>query len=482
MFKYDVLIKGSTSNDGELKVKSAFDEKEIGSVMTADGAGVEKALSTAYELFCDRKRWLSTEKRIEILKKAAISMAGQKDDLAKMMAAEGGKPLIDSLVEVQRAIEGIECCIETIKTSIGREIPMNLNAASNGKLAFTSREPIGVVAAVSAFNHPLNLIVHQVAPAVAVGCPVIVKPAEDTPLSCMRFVKILHESGLPEEWCQAFVVNKMENATKLVTDKRISFFTFIGSAKVGWYLKSQLSPGVHCALEHGGAAPVILDQTADLDSAIPKIVKGGYYHAGQVCVSVQRVFAHESIAEDVAKRIAEKAKQLKVGDPTLSNTEVGPLIRRREVDRVDEWVKEAVKEGGKLLCGGNKIGETCYEPTLLFNPPDTSKVSQSEIFGPVVCVYSYKDVNSAFERANNIPFSFQASVFTKDIDLAMTAYRKLHARAVMVNEHTAFRVDWMPFGGHMQSGLGTGGIPYTIADLHTEKMIVISSSGLIPNS
>jgi len=354
MHNYNVLIKGATTNDGILKVTSAYDEKEIGSVVTADGVAVEKALETAYHLFHDRKKWLPTEERITILKKTASLMQAQKEDLAKMAAAEGGKPLIDSLVEVQRGIEGIECCIETIKTSVGREIPMNLNAASNGKLAFTSREPIGVVAAISAFNHPLNLIVHQVAPAVAVGCPVIVKPAEDTPLSCMRFVKLLHESGLPEEWCQAFVVNKLENATKLVTDSRISFFSFIGSAKVGWYLKSQLSPGVHCALEHGGAAPVILDATADLDIAIPKIVKGGYYHAGQVCVSVQRVFAHESIAEKVAEKIADKAKNLKVGDPTDSKTEVGPLIRRREVERVDNWIKEAVSQGAKLLTGGKK--------------------------------------------------------------------------------------------------------------------------------
>ncbi len=482
MTKFNVLIKGATSNDGELIVKSAFDEKQIGSVLTADAQAVEKALHTAHELFHNRKLWLSTEKRIAILKKAAETMTREKEELAKLAASEGGKPLIDSLVEVQRGIEGIECCIETIKTSIGREIPMNLNAASNGKLAFTSREPIGVVAAVSAFNHPLNLIVHQVAPAVAVGCPVIVKPAEDTPLSCMRFVKILHDAGLPEEWCQAFVVNKMENATKLVTDSRISFFSFIGSSKVGWYLKSQLAPGVHCALEHGGAAPVILDSTADMDVAIPKLVKGGYYHAGQVCVSVQRVFVHESKVTELTQKIAEKAKVLVVGDPTDPKTEVGPLIRRREVDRIHEWVQEAVKEGAKLITGGNKISDTCYEPTLLLNPPDTSKVSQMEIFGPVICVYSFTDIEEAFDRANKVPYCFQAAVFTKDIDVAMRSYRRLHARAVMVNEHTAFRVDWMPFGGHNLSGLGTGGIPYTIADLHTEKMIVISSAGLVPNS
>lgn len=482
MVKFRVLIKDASSNDGEVKVYSAFDEKEIGSVVAADAKAVEKALDTAHKLFLDRKRWLTAETRISILKKAIEIMRRDKEDLARLAASEGGKPLVDSLVEVQRGIEGIECCIETLKTSIGKEIPMNLNAASTGKLAFTTREPIGVVAAVSAFNHPLNLIIHQVAPAVAVGCPVIVKPAGDTPLSCMRFVSILRESGLPEEWCQAFVVNNRDIATNFVKDERITYFSFIGSAKVGWYLKSQLAPGVHCALEHGGVAPVIIDSSADLDLAIPKIVKGGYYHAGQVCVSVQRVFAHKSIAEEVAKRITEKAKLLKVGDPLDAKTEVGPIIRRAELDRIHEWVEEAVSLGAKLMTGGKALGNTTYEPTLLFNPPDKAKVSQSEIFGPVVCVYSYENLEEAIDRANQIPFSFQAAVFTKDIDMAMLSFRKLKARAVMVNEHTAFRVDWMPFGGHEHSGLGTGGIPYTINDLHVEKMIVISSAGLVPNS
>lgn len=479
MKKFDLFIKDASTNDSELIVESAYDRKPIGSVVTADSSAVEQALTTAHELFNDRSRWLSTEKRLEILRKATEIMQSQKNELATLAASEGGKPLIDSLVEVQRAIEGVECCIETMKTIGGTEIPMGLNAASSGKLAFTTREPLGVVAAVSAFNHPLNLIIHQVAPAVAVGCPVIVKPAEDTPLSCMRFIEILREAGLPEEWCQAFVVNNMENATKLVTDSRLSFFTFIGSGKVGWFLRSKLAPGVHCALEHGGAAPVIFDQSADLTAALPKLVKGGFYHAGQVCVSVQRVFAHESIANQLAEKLAESAVKLKVGDPTKEETEVGPLIRIREVDRIADWVKEAVDAGAKLLCGGKRISETCYEPTVLLNPPESVNVSKAEIFGPVVCVYSYSKIETAIEKANQLPFCFQASVFSKDIDIALYAAKRLHARAVMVNEHTAFRVDWMPFGGHKESGIGTGGIPYTIKDIYTEKLMVISSVSLL---
>jgi acyl-CoA reductase-like NAD-dependent aldehyde dehydrogenase len=475
---FKIMIQGAGAPTGKIEVTSPFDGKVVGSVDAAGADSVEKALSTAYALFKDRKRWLPKSDRIQILKKTIQIMTTEKENLAKLAASEGGKPLVDSLVEVQRAIEGLECCIETIKTIGGTEIPMNLNPASSGKLAFTSLDPVGVVAAISAFNHPLNLIIHQVAPAIITGCPVIVKPAEDTPLSCMRFIEILRQAGLPEEFCQGFVVNQIENATLLVKDSRLSFFTFIGSAKVGWHLKSLLAPGVHCALEHGGAAPVIVDQDADWNMMIPKLVKGGFYHAGQVCVSVQRVFAHESVAEKLAMEISNKAKALVVGDALDPKTEVGPLIRHRETDRIDSWVQEAIEKGAKLLCGGKKISNSCYSPTVLLNPPDDCKVSKEEIFGPVICVYSYQSFESAIEKANSVPFSFQAAVFSNNLNQAMFAYRNLEAKAVMINEHTAFRVDWMPFGGEKLSGLGTGGIPYTVRDMLSEKMMVISSGSL----
>jgi acyl-CoA reductase-like NAD-dependent aldehyde dehydrogenase len=335
-----------------------------------------------------------------------------------------------------------------------------------------------VVVAVSAFNHPLNLIVHQVAPAVATGCPVIVKPAEDTPLSAYRFVSILHDAGLPPEWAQALVVRDLDVATKLATDKRVDFFSFIGSATVGWMLRSRLAPGARCALEHGGAAPVIVAADANLDDAVPLLTKAGYYHAGQVCVSVQRVFAHKSIAETLAERLAAAAAVQKIGDQTLADTEVGPLIRRREVDRVEEWVNEAVEAGANLLTGGKRLSDSTYECTVLVDPPASAKVSQLEIFGPVINVYSYADLDQAIAQANSLPYAFQAAVFTRDIDVAMKAYRRLDASAVMVNEHTAFRVDWMPFAGLRESGLGVGGIPYTMHDMQIEKLLVLRSPEL----
>ena len=331
-----------------------------------------------------------------------------------------------------------------------------------------------MVVAVSAFNHPLNLIVHQVGPALAAGCPFIVKPAEDTPLSCFTFLGILREAGLPEPWGQALVTSRREEAESLVTDRRVAFFSFIGSAEVGWRLRSRLAPGTRCALEHGGVAPVLVAPDADLATALPKLVKGGFYHAGQVCVSVQRVFAHRLVAADVASGLGRLASQLKVGDPVLEDTEVGPMIRPREVTRVDSWVKEALAGGGELVCGGRPLSETCYMPTVLFGPPAECRVSAREVFGPVVCVYAFDDVSEAIERANELPFAFQSAIFTRDLDAVLQTFVRLEASAVMVNDHSAFRVDWMPFAGLRESGLGVGGIPYTFADMQFEKLLVLN--------
>ena len=472
---FDLLMPGAKKSSDTLSVLSPYDRQIIARVATADEETVDLALNNAQSLFNDRSRWLKTEQRLAILQKTAKLMTECSESLALEAAREGGKPLIDSRIEVARAIDGLHVCTETLKTNAGSEIPMNLNAASANKLAFTRREPIGIVVAVSAFNHPLNLIVHQVVPAIAAGCPVIVKPAEDTPLSCFRFVQLLSEAGLPSGWCQCLLTKDTTVATHLVTSPLVSFFSFIGSAKVGWMLRSKLAPGTRCALEHGGAAPIIVTEDADLDAAIPKLVKGGFYHAGQVCVSVQRVFVHDSIAKILADKLATAADQLCVDDPTLETTHVGPLIRPGEVDRVEAWVNEAIGLGAQVMAGGKRLSDTTYQPTVLYNPSDHCKVSQQEIFGPVVCVYPYHDMDDAIKRANALPFAFQASVFTKNIDSAMKAYSHLNASAVMINEHTAFRTDWMPFAGLRQSGLGVGGIPHTLRDMQIEKMMVIHS-------
>ncbi len=475
---YPLMVPGAVPADAVLEVRSPYDGRLLATVETVDRQGVGRALETASRLFRDRSQWLDADRRIDILKRLASLMAGNAERLITTSVGEGGKPLLDTRVEMERAIDGIHNCIDCIRNNHGEEIPMGINAASLNRLAVTHHEPVGVVVAVSAFNHPLNLIVHQIGPAIASGCPVIVKPAEDTPLSCHELVALVRQAGLPEEWCQVVSTDSLETATAMVTDPRIAFFSFIGSARVGWMLRSKLAPGVRCALEHGGAAPVLVAADANLDDALPLLAKAGFYHAGQVCVSTQRVYAHRDIVAAVADGLAAAGRAMLVGDPANEDTDVGPLIRPAEVERVHAWVQEAVEKGAQCLCGGQKLSETCYPPTVLLDPPEDAKVSRNEIFGPVICVYTYDDIDDAIRRANSLDYAFQAAVFTQNIDTAMHAYRNLDASSVMINDHTAFRVDWMPFAGLKQSGLGVGGIPHTFEDMQIRKMMLVRSKSL----
>ncbi len=459
-----------------LKVTSPYDGHFIDEIPLINYEKGEKMLDTAHKIFTNRSAWLPKHKRIEILERTAQIMSKRKEELTNIAAEEGGKPYKDSKIEVLRAINGVKLAVEHIGQMKGSEIPMGMTPASEGRLAFTIREPIGVVFSISAFNHPLNLTVHQTVPAIAAGAPVIIKPASTTPLSAVNFVNILYEAGLPEAYCQVAVC-KSSVAEKLVTDKRINYMSFIGSAKIGWYLASELSSGTRYALEHGGVAPVIVEADADIEDAVPALIKGGFYHAGQVCVSVQKVFVHKGIIAEFTEKFVVQTKKLKTGNPLEKDTDVGPIIVKEELDRVENLVKEAEKSGGKILCGGKHISESLYEPTVILNPSENAKVSTEEIFGPVVCIYEYENINDAIQRANSLPFAFQAAVYTKNIDTALKCSRELRSSTVMINDHTAFRTDWMPFGGWDDSGIGIGGIPYSMHEMTREKLTIIKSKG-----
>lgn len=457
-----------------IEVVQAFDRKPIADIESDDAAALERKLVTARRLFRDRTAWIPVHERMAILERLAALMAAERDALGMQIAREGGKPLTDALVETDRAIDGVRNGVDVLRTKAGREIPMGLTRASDARRAFTIVEPIGVVAAISAFNHPLNLVVHQIVPAIVAGCPVIIKPAGPTPLSCLRFAELVREAGLPDGWCQTFVPESTDLAERLVTDPRVAFLSFIGSARVGWYLRSKLAPGARCALEHGGVAPAIIDRSADLDKIVEPLVKGGYYHAGQVCVSTQRIYVHADLADAFTERFAARVAQLKVGDPTLAETEVGPLITPKEAARVQSWIAEAVAGGARQL-GGGSLSETTLKPSVLVEPPRHAKVSTLEVFGPLTCIYAYKDIDEAIESANSLPVAFQASVFTENLRVALDVAERLDASAVMINDHTAFRTDWMPFAGRRESGYGIGGIPWTVDEMTEEKMIVFKS-------
>lgn len=457
-----------------LKVIAPFDQELIKEVPMQSTADVLSVIDRAHALFSNRSRWLSKHERVSIMENIMAIMKRRYDELVFQAAQEGGKPLIDTKAEMDRAINGVKLAIENLGQQGGVEVPMGQTASSAHRMAYTMREPIGVVASISAFNHPINLIVHQTIPAIAVGSPVIIKPALTTPLTCLLMMEIYEEAGLPEGWCTAVICDN-QSAQELVTHPKVNFFSFIGSAKVGWYLRFKLSAGTRCALEHGGVAPVIVEPDANIKEMIPALTKGAFYHAGQVCVSVQKIFVHESVLEDVVDELDHAARALKVGDPLLESTDVGPLILSKEVDRVAQWVEEAVRKGAKLICGGEIISDNCYAPTILLNPPEDLPVSTQEVFGPVVCVYSYFSRQEAIDRANSLEFAFQAAVFTRDLDVALDTVKQLNATAVMVNDHTAFRVDWMPFGGRDSSGLGLGSIPHSMHDMTREKLMVIKS-------
>ena len=456
-----------------MRVTQPYDGELIAEIPVDSAAEIEAKLESATQIFSNRANWLPAWRRIDILRRLARLVEQDDDVLSMLIAREGGKPLADAKVEVRRAINGIEGAASHIEHLAGVEIPMGLTPACANRWAFTTREPIGPVVAISAFNHPLNLIVHQVVPAIAAGCPVVVKPAPVTPLTCTHFVSLAHKAGLPDPWCQTVILDDNSLAQKLATDSRVAFLSFIGSAKVGWHLRSQLAPGTRCALEHGGAAPVIIDNSANLDAVVEPLAKGGYYHAGQVCVSVQRIFVHQDLKSSFSERFSERVRRLNVGDPRSMQTDVGPLIAPREVERVGKWVSDAVAEGATLAAGGRPIGDHLYEPTILVEPRPSSLVSTNEIFGPVTCIYGFTDLAEAVTRANSLPFAFQASIFSRDIDAALYAAKHLAASAVMVNDHTAFRTDWMPFAGQRQSGFGNGGIPRTMEDMLQSKMIVL---------
>jgi acyl-CoA reductase-like NAD-dependent aldehyde dehydrogenase len=460
-----------------VKVLRPYDQSVIRELPMDSIETVMAALEKSHRLFQESSRWLAPHQRIEILERTVALMQERVESLTQTALEEGGKPYSDSKVEVLRAIAGVKIAAQTISQLGGEQIPMGLTEATRNRIAFTIREPIGVVVSISAFNHPLNLVIHQTVTAFAAGCPVIIKPASATPLSCLAFVALLTEAGMPEDWCQAVVCDN-DSAQKLATDPRVGFLSFIGSSKIGWQLRSQLPPGTRCAMEHGGVAPVIVDRNADVEAMLPLLVKGGFYHAGQVCVSVQKVFVHEDDCDAISSALVELADKLIVGDPASDQTEVGPLIKPQEVDRVENWVNAAIATGGQLLCGGKRMSDTCFQPTIILNPAVSAKVSTDEIFGPVICLYTYTDQDQAIKAANSLDVHFQAAVFTRDLDVALDSVRKLNATAVMVNDHTAFRADWMPFGGRDSSGMGMGGIPYSIHEMTREKLMVIKSTVL----
>ena len=467
-----------TSSSATLEVVNPYDLSLVETLAARGREDAERALSIANGLFRDRGRWLPLHERVAVLERAAGLIEKRLSELATLVVREGGKPLRDARAEISRAADIVKTCVAAVRNDAGDVLPMNLSRPTGERMAFTRREPVGVVVAIGTYSDPFGLIVEQAAPAIAAGCPIVVKPAGETPLSCLAFLEILREAGLPAGWAQAVVTDDEAVAGTLAADPRTGFLSFVGRADAGWRLRNKLGPGTRCALGHGGAAPVVVAGDVDIYEVREALLPGCFRHAGQSGVSVRRVFAHTRVATRFATQLAMKASGLLVGDPMLEETDMGPLIRPGELARVHERVREAVDGGGQLLTGGAALTDTLYPPTVIFNPPPECRLMTEEMFGPVVCIAPWFKIRDALDLANGLPTAFQAAVFTRDIDVAMEIAAGMDASAVMINDHTAFRADWTPFGGWRSSGLGAGTVAGAIRDLQAEKAIVLRTSRL----
>jgi glyceraldehyde-3-phosphate dehydrogenase (NADP+) len=399
-------------------------------------------------------------------------LQSERDPIGRRLAGEVGKPLRDAFTEVDRAAMTFQVAAEEARRLGGEVLPLDLAPHGEGRLGLWRRFPIGPVAAISPFNFPLNLSAHKLAPAVAAGNPVVLKPATKTPLSALALGDLLCRAGLPDG---AVSVLPMERSLgdRLVTDDRFKLLTFTGSSAVGWAMKARAGKK-RVLLELGGNAGVVVDDTADLEFAAARVATGGFALAGQSCISVQRVLVHDSVFDAFAGFLVSRAERLRVGNPLDEATEVGPMIERGEVDRVEAWVAEAVAAGGQVLTGGRRLGGALYAPTVLAEVPESARVCADEVFAPVVVLARFSEIRDAIAAVNRSAFGLQAGMFTNRLDRALDAYDALEAGGVIINDVPTWRIDHMPYGGLKDSGQGREGPRFAIEEMTELKLLVVN--------
>jgi acyl-CoA reductase-like NAD-dependent aldehyde dehydrogenase len=460
------------TTDDEIVVASPFDGHEIGRVPKCDAAEVDRAVAAATAARRDGP--LPAWRRAEILDAAATRLAARVDDFARIIAEEAAKPIKTARVEAKRAVSTFTFAAAVARDLTGEMIPMDAADVGEGKLAFTLPVPIGVVGAISPFNFPLNLVAHKVAPAIAAGCPVVLKPASQTPLSAIALAALLlDECGLPAGHLNVVTGSGGTVGNAIVDHDDIAMITFTGSPDVGWGIKAQ-APRKKVGLELGNNAPVIIEPDGDAHTAAAKVSVAGFSHAGQSCISTQRVFVHEDVAETFLGELVPKVEALKVGDPLDESTDVSALISGSERDRVTEWVAEATAAGAKVACGGTLV-DGVLAPTVLTNVQPDMKVCALEVFGPVVAVQTYRDLDDAFALANDTRYGLQAAIFTADLGAALRAARTLDFGGVLVNEVPTFRTDQMPYGGLRDSGNTREGPKYAAHEMTEPRLVVIQT-------
>ena len=464
-----LFIGGGWLETGDwLEVRAPYDGSLVGRVAKGGASHVRSAVDAAERAMAEP---LPAHERAAILDRTARLVEERSDEIARTICAEAGKPMKAARVEVSRAQSTFTMAAVEARRLAGDVVPMDASPAGAGKIAFTLRVPIGVVGAVSPFNFPFNLVAHKVAPALAAGCAVVLKPASQTPLSALLLAELEADAGLPAGWLNVVCGRASEIGDVLVEDERVALITFTGSAGVGWKLRER-APRKRVNLELGNATPVIVAADADLDDVATRLAANAFSFAGQSCISVQRIYVERSAYDGFLELFLPRVEALVVGDPADEATDVGPVISTSERDRVLGWIEEARRGGARILAGGELEGEL-LRPTVVADAPTDSRVACEEVFGPLCLVAPYDSLDEAIGLANGTRYGLQAGIFTRDIQAALRAARELEFGGVTVNEAPTFRADQMPYGGVKDSGNTREGPAYAIREMTEERLVVL---------
>jgi acyl-CoA reductase-like NAD-dependent aldehyde dehydrogenase len=462
-----LFLAGEWVETGEWdEVRSPYSGEVVGRVARGTAEHARAAVDAAERAL---RTPIPQHERAAILDRVASALRDHRDDLARVLSAEAGKPIRAARGEAGRAVETYIAAADAARTLTGETVPMDASPAGEGKLAFTLRVPVGIVGAISPFNFPLNLVAHKLAPALAAGCPVVLKPAPQTPLSALRLAELTAAAGLPAGWLSVVCGPAQEIGDVLVEDERVKALTFTGSGPVGWDLRRRAARK-RVALELGNSTPMIVAADADLERAAAAAATYAFAYSGQACISLQRILVHRSVHDDFVSLLVPKVEALVVGDPADEETDVGPVIDERSRDRILDWIE---RSGGDVLAGGTLTDDGLIRPTVVSSPSADSELSCAEAFGPVCTVEPYDEVDDAFRRANATPYGLHAGIFTRDLSLALRAARELEFGGVVVNDAPSIRVDHMPYGGVKASGNTREGPRYAARELTEERLVVI---------
>ena len=466
------LLDGQWINHGAVaEIHSPYDQSIVGAVAVATRTHAEQSIAAAVRAFEATRRMPAFERQ-RILREIAQSIAQRHEEFARIICLEAGKPIKTARAEVDRAVFTFTIAAEEAGRIGGEYLPMDLQTVTAGRWGIVRRFPVGAIAAITPFNFPLNLVAHKVAPAIACGCTMVLKPAPQTPLTALLLAEVVQQAGLPAGALNVLPLSN-EDAAPLISDERLAMLTFTGSAAAGWQLKNKAGKK-RVTLELGGNAAVVVHSDADLDFAAERCVAGGFSYSGQSCISVQRILVHRAAYEKFLERFLTRVAELKIGDPQDEATDLGPLIRESDAKRAAEWIQEAVAAGAKLLCGGKRSGGALLEPTVLTGTTAQMRVNCEEVFAPVKTVEAYDDFPQALASVNSTRYGLQAGLFTNDARLIFQAYNELQVGGVIVGDVPTFRIDHMPYGGVKDSGLGREGLRYAIEEMTERKLLVLN--------